>query len=133
GEGSLAPGVERTGASDAAEPVFDLEAMLARLKGQVELVKEAAVMFCNDIPGLLSKIKFAATKREQQALERTAHTLKGALANFHASLACDVAGQIEKAARAADFARVEILFPEIEMELARFVEELVRFTENKPT
>lgn len=52
----------------------------------------------------LGDVQQAIESQDAKALERAAHTLKGALANLSASAACDAAAQLEAIGRQGDLA-----------------------------
>jgi HPt (histidine-containing phosphotransfer) domain-containing protein len=69
---------------DENPPVFDYADFLARIDGDVDLLKEVIAIFLEDTPRLLSDLYTAIERDDLVAVERAAHTLKGAAANISA-------------------------------------------------
>lgn len=64
------------------ETVFDKDEALEIIGGEEEFLKELAEMFMNDFPEQISKIQEAIHSHDSNALEKSAHKLKGAVVNF---------------------------------------------------
>ena len=86
---------------------LDHAVALDRLGGDVELLRECAQLFLSEYPGLLDSIKEAVSARDSQALQRAAHTMKGAVANFGAKDAYEAAYELESMGRRNDLADVD--------------------------
>lgn len=63
---------------------LDWNAALARVGGDVDLLKDIARVFLDDCPRALNEIQDAASRHDCQLAERAAHGLKGAASNFGA-------------------------------------------------
>jgi CheY-like chemotaxis protein/HPt (histidine-containing phosphotransfer) domain-containing protein len=113
------------------EPVFDCTSALACMDGDAELLAEIAGLFVTDSSRLLSEIRAAIARQDHHDLERAAHALKGATANFAAQPAVDAALKLEQMGRAGDLAQVEEAFAALEAEIARLVPSLVALVEEK--
>lgn len=95
-------------------PVFDYEDFLGRIDGDVELLEEVIEIFLQDTPGLVAEL-FAGVKREDAvAVERTAHTLKGAFANISAKRLQVLSQYIQAALKENDTAGLETLISDFE-------------------
>jgi CheY-like chemotaxis protein/HPt (histidine-containing phosphotransfer) domain-containing protein len=112
----IAADVEK--ASDGGK-VIDRETLLSRVDNDTELLKEIAGLFLENCPKLMADIKDAVSKRDMQALERAAHTLKGSVSNFFAQEAVDAALQLESIARSGDTTQVDEAFEELEKKIER--------------
>ena len=112
-----------------AEAVFDRDATLDRVDGNRELLRELIGLFFDEIPGLLSTIQETITQCDAKALERTAHTLKGAVGNFSAQGAYAASLRLEVMGRSGDLTHVEEAYAELEKELARLGEALTALRE----
>lgn len=75
---------------------FDLSAALERVGGDQELLKEIAELFIEDGPLLLKDVRAAVDAGDTTALQRSAHSLKGSVANFGADAAVEAALNLEK-------------------------------------
>jgi HPt (histidine-containing phosphotransfer) domain-containing protein len=131
---SLVPTLAETemgtlGQTVSVEPVFDRNMILARVEGDKELLREIIGLFFDEIPGLLSAIQESITRHDARALERAAHTLKGAVSNFGAKSACDAALQLEAIGRGGDFTHSEEAYAGLEKEVTRLGGALVALRE----
>lgn len=84
----------------SASGVFNVEAALDRLGGDEELLKEVGTLFLDESQELLAEIHLAIQSADPTSLERTAHTLKGSIANFGTGPAYDAALELERLGRA---------------------------------
>jgi len=82
------------------ERVLERDAALARVGGDLELLKEIGALFLDEYPRCLDDIHKALAAGDSQLLERTAHGLKGSVANFGARAAVDAAFQLEQLGKA---------------------------------
>ncbi len=98
---------------------FDKSKTLERVDGDLELLKELVALFLEDCPELLGHIKEAIQNRDAQALQHSAHTLKGSVGNFCAEFAFDAAYKLEMMGRDEDFFQAEAALTVLEQELGR--------------
>lgn len=75
--------------------VFDKDESLKMLEDDEEFLKELAEIFINDAPEQMSEIREAVNSRNSEALERSAHKLKGAVTNFGKNATADTAFKLE--------------------------------------
>lgn len=75
--------------------VFDKDEALHIIGDDEEFLKELAKMFIDDFPEQISKIKEAINSHDSKALEKSAHKLKGAVANFGEKVAFKAALNLE--------------------------------------
>ncbi len=101
------------------EPIFDRHMTLAQVEDDKGLLQELIGLFFEGVPKLLSAIQESITRRDARALERAAHTLKGAVSNFGAKSACAAALRLEVIGRGGDFPHSEEAYVELEKEVAR--------------
>jgi two-component system, sensor histidine kinase and response regulator len=80
-------------------PSIDIEAALARVGGDQDLLQEVAQLFLDECPQMVDSIRQAFRAEDLRALEFAAHTLKGAVGNFGARHAFDAALAVEIMAR----------------------------------
>jgi two-component system, sensor histidine kinase and response regulator len=66
---------------------LDREVAMARVGGDAELLKEIAVLFLENYEIWLAELREAGAKGDADAVQRTAHGLKGSVANFGAAAA----------------------------------------------
>ena len=110
-----------------SEPVFDRNATLARVEGDIELLSVVVELFCDDSPGMLSEIRESIGRFDGKRLERAAHALKGAVGNFGARYACDAALRLEAMGRSGDFANADQECAKLEKEITRLQRALEMF------
>jgi len=99
----ISPG--STAAEPAAQPgsgsVYDT--VLARVGGDVQFLSEISVLFSEDLPRHLAAIQRTLAARDGEGLQRAAHVLKGAAANFEAAAVVDAARTLEEMGRTLSF------------------------------
>ncbi|MBZ5636399.1 MAG: Hpt domain-containing protein [Acidobacteriia bacterium] len=100
------------------EQVLDRATALARVGGDLELLKEIAALFLDEYPRALDDIHKAVATGDAYVLERAAHGLKGSVANFGASTAVDAAFQLEQLGRAHKLDPVPPALAQLERALA---------------
>ncbi|MDO8682183.1 MAG: response regulator [Armatimonadota bacterium] len=86
---------------------LDMTAALACVDGDKELLAELAQLFLDDYPRLISAAKEAIATSDAQALQRSAHTLKGSVGNFSAKAAFDAAFNLEQIGRSGDLTKAQ--------------------------
>lgn len=89
------------------ESVFDYDDFLYRIDGDVDLLKEVIEIFLKDTPVLLADLYSAIKSGDTNAVERAAHTLKGAAANISAIKMQSLSQQIQLALRENDATGLE--------------------------
>jgi len=104
--------------------VIDHEKALAKVEGDTELLGELASLFLEDIPSQLRAIRVAAEQGDTKALAQTAHTVKGAVANFAAETVVSAAFKLESSARAEDLPQAKLACGELEHIIERLRPEL---------
>jgi two-component system sensor histidine kinase/response regulator len=96
----------------------DREVALSRVGGDVELLREIAGLFLEDYPKVMADLREAVAKSDAKAVERTAHALKGSVANFGAQAAVDAALSLETMGRAQQLGKVVEVLQTLEQALA---------------
>jgi two-component system sensor histidine kinase/response regulator len=106
------------------ESGLDRQFALSRVGGDVELLKEIAVVFLADYPNSLREIRAAIDSGDPILLERAAHSLKGSVANFGARDAVASALRLEQMGRARQMRDCAGAFQELDQALAALHPEL---------
>jgi HPt (histidine-containing phosphotransfer) domain-containing protein len=101
--------------------VFDKDVALKMFEGEEEFLEELAEIFINDAPEHMSEIEEAVNCRNSEALEKSAHKLKGAVANFGKNVTTDTAFKLETMGRENNLDGVE----EVSGTLVKDIENLV--------
>jgi HPt (histidine-containing phosphotransfer) domain-containing protein len=104
--------------------VLDRGALLARLGGDEDFLREIADLFLEDCPKLLADIHSAVSTGDAGALEHAAHTLKGSVSNFGAEAARQAAFRLENLGRAGDLKPAGEAYSSLVQEIERFTDAL---------
>lgn len=105
--------------------VLDVEDFLERVEGDMELACELAELFISDAAGKMSLLKEAITKEDAVAVERIAHSLKGASANLSAGRVRELAWQLEREGAAGALQDAGGIFSQLEAAL-KSLEEMLK-------
>ncbi len=106
-----------------AATVLDKTAILDRVGGDVDLLKEIVALFLEDSPRLLAEIREAFQNGNPELMSRAAHTLKGSVSNFAAESATRAALRVENSGRSLDLAEAPEAIMQLEREMGRVREE----------
>jgi HPt (histidine-containing phosphotransfer) domain-containing protein len=98
---------------------------MARVGGDAELLRELAVLFIEEYPVHMAALREALERGDATAVERTAHSLKGAVANFGAQPAVAAALEIEKCGKNGQLEPVSDIFRALDLVLLALHAELV--------
>ncbi len=110
--------------STAAEAGRDLPSIvnwneaLSHVRGDVALLRELAVIFLDEWPGWHIALRQGLTENDFESIRRSAHTIKGSLGTFAATVAHAAAERIEQAARNKDRDMVVGAFQQLEKGMA---------------
>jgi CheY-like chemotaxis protein/HPt (histidine-containing phosphotransfer) domain-containing protein len=107
--------------AEAALEVLDAKAVLGRVEGDRELLSSLIRIFVTEAPALMQEMRKALAERDEKALERVAHTLKGCLGNFAAAAAFEAARELEAIGRAGNFVAAGIACAALEREIERLL------------
>lgn len=105
-------------------PAVDTERLFASTRGNPILVGRLASSFLQECPVQLGCLSRALGQGDWREAEFSAHRLAGNLAMLRAGRAQELAGALERAARAGAAEWARRLFAELEPELARVEEAL---------
>lgn len=104
--------------------LIDTARLTSEFAGDEEILAELREAFLGELPKMMSAIEAAIKSSDAKALEHSAHTLKGAVANFQAPAVKEAAFVLEKQGRegalvnAADnFGKLSTLMTELTAEL----------------
>ncbi|MFZ2807470.1 MAG: Hpt domain-containing protein [Desulfosalsimonadaceae bacterium] len=95
-------------------PVFDYDDFMERMDGDMDLLKEVIEIFLEDAPNLVAALRLAVSNRNGEAMERAAHTLKGAAANISAKRLQQLSHIMQETIKKGDVAHMERLFTDME-------------------
>ena len=120
---SAAPVANATASAPAAS-AFDIEAALRHVEGDRELLDEIVRIFSDECPRNMTEIQNAIRAADSSALERAAHTLKGASANLCATGVTRAAADLEHSARAGDLTQARDQFRALQGAVEQLLHEL---------
>ena len=106
---------------------WDQHAALQSVDGDRELLAEMAELFLQDSGRLLDEIGQAIQARNAGGLHRSAHTLKGSVANFAAGEARETAFQLELMGRSGDRTGAPARYTALVEEIHRVEADLAEF------
>ena len=118
-----AEGPELPGTPAGAE-LFDRKDTLTRMDGDWELFREVTEIFVLDSRKMLEMVHDAITAGDGRGLNRSAHTLKGALGNFSARVPMELAQKLERLGKSGDLSGAWEPYAALETELERLREAL---------
>ncbi|HEY6347304.1 MAG TPA: Hpt domain-containing protein [Bryobacteraceae bacterium] len=103
---------------------LDFEVALAHAGGDLELLREIAVLFLQHCDHWMTEIREAAARGDTQAVADGAHGLKGSVANFGAEAAVEAALRLEQLGRRRDLTVVDKAVHALDIALAALRPEL---------
>jgi HPt (histidine-containing phosphotransfer) domain-containing protein len=99
------------------KPVFDRQVLLERMGGDGELLDDVLTVFIEEIPGMMSELRAAVSGMDAPALERSAHSMKGALLNISADSPAELTRQLEQLGSAGQLDGVTGILVRLESEI----------------
>jgi HPt (histidine-containing phosphotransfer) domain-containing protein len=114
GTQSAGENAEKDRISKRANAVLDEAALLARVDGDREFLKELIELFIADCPNQLAAILDAIARGDADGLRRASHSLRGSVSNFFAPASVEAALRLETRGRTGDLAGVEEEFGHLE-------------------
>jgi HPt (histidine-containing phosphotransfer) domain-containing protein len=103
----------------ASPEVFDRAQAIETTGGDEELLREIVGLFLEDCPRMVGDLDEALAARDEEAVRRAAHTLKGSVAVIGARALADAAKEVEERARAGDLTAAAAAFGRVDEELKR--------------
>lgn len=109
--------------------VFDPESVLPAIGGEVELLKELIEIFQSIYPEDLEMIEKALRNGDLDELRKSAHRMKGSVANFGKKKAFEAAKDLEEAAKLKEAEKVNKLFEELKRQVIDLNNALIIYCE----
>ncbi len=97
--------------------IFDKEALIESYGDNSEIFNELLDMYFNDIPAMFFQVQKAVEERDSQALDESAHSLKGAVGAFEAKRAHAAASTLERMGKEETFDGVDEALANLEKEI----------------
>jgi len=110
--------------SKQTQEVIDQAEALARVEGDLGLLRELVELFLNDAPKLLLEVRDSLERGDEKALERAAHQLKGPLGTLGAHATLDVVKKLEAMGREGDLTDACATLESLESEIKRLTSTL---------
>ncbi len=104
---------------------LDRQLALSRVGGDEDLLKEIAAIFIEEYPKTLNELRKAIADGDAATLERSAHGLKGAVANFSARAAVSLALELENMGHARNLAEANPTLERLQQTLIALESELI--------
>ena len=114
-------GTAMTENSQGPSEQIDRVSLLERVEGDRELLTEMIHLFQEDAPKLLTAMRDALQRGDMAVLERSAHSLKGAVSNLSAKATAAAALQLEKDAKNKDAEAAKKSLAEVERAVERLL------------
>ena len=108
-------------------PLLSIEETLERMSGDRELLVNLFQLYIDDAPKKLRGIEEFASRNDLYQIERTAHSLKGASATVGASRLCQLAAELEQAAKAGSQDQMALLHSELVLTCDQTLESMREF------
>lgn len=113
-------------------PVFDYDDFMERMDGDMDLLKEVIEIFLEDAPSLVGALRLAILGGDKDAMERAAHTLKGAAANISAKELQRLSGNMQEMIKKGEAAHIEKLLGKMETHYEELAKALRSCLTEKP-
>jgi two-component system, sensor histidine kinase and response regulator len=107
--------------SEMLRDVLNLDDVIARFQGDGEFLLRSLELFRAKSQSILSQLHDALNTGDYRQLERSAHSIKGAIANFGATNAIAAAVRLEEAAREQNLQQARSACAVLEDEIVRFM------------
>jgi HPt (histidine-containing phosphotransfer) domain-containing protein len=104
--------------------IFDRDAALVRMGGDLELLAEVQQVFVSDCPRRLTAIGAAVASRDADRLRAEGHDLKGAAGTLSAPRLVEAARALERVGREGTLDEAELAGRRVVVEVERLVAQL---------
>ncbi|MBV9157902.1 MAG: Hpt domain-containing protein, partial [Acidobacteriaceae bacterium] len=124
---AIAPGAPSAPSETQNVGILDKDGLIARVDGNMELLRRMTTMFLSDNSKRLDEIRAAVDDADSESLAKLAHRLKGAISNFSSEPASRAALKLETIARQGDLSGAREAFRELEIVLEQLTPHLAEF------
>jgi HPt (histidine-containing phosphotransfer) domain-containing protein len=112
---------------------FDPQALLDRVHGDLNLLRELVDLFAIEVPGMLSRIEKAIQDGSPSEMEKASHKIKGSMLQFSAQTAANIARQLEESGQTGSMAGTGMLLEKLRKEIDVLLHTLRAMLQNSPT
>ncbi len=109
---------------ETTSAAMDRTVALSRVGGDAELLHEIGQLFLEEYPTLLTRLAAAVANQDARTVDRTAHSIKGSVANFGAPAAYQAALELEQMGHTGNLVDAPRHLGELERALATLHAEL---------
>ena len=109
---------------------IDPDVVLERVDGDLEFLQELADLFFENSDELLATLQEAIEAADAESTGATAHALKGAVGNFGAMRAYNLAYELEKMGKSGNLGAARQKFAELQSELETVKAQIYQMLEN---
>ena len=102
------------------KPAFDMDHAREITDGDIEFLKELIEIFKADCAEKLAGISRAIKEKDFNALDETAHSLKGSSGNLGLTRVYELSWKLEKVGKAKNMEGANNIFKQLEEEFERF-------------
>jgi len=96
---------------------FDPKALLDRVHGDLNLLRELIDLFDAEVPGMLAQVEKAIQNGSASELEKASHKIKGSMLQFSAHGAANIALQLEESGQAGSMVGTAIFLEKLRNEI----------------
>ena len=107
--------------------------ILTRVDGDWDLLREVSGLYFDESPKLMRQIRENIAAAAAVDLAKSAHTLKGMLANLGAQSATEAALSLERTGKSGDLSAADACCETLEREVDRFTQALTALIEENPS
>jgi HPt (histidine-containing phosphotransfer) domain-containing protein len=112
---------------------FDPQALLDRVHGDLNLLRELIDLFATEVPEMLASIEKAIQQGSPSELEKASHKIKGSMLQFSANTAANIALQLENNGQAGSMAESGMLLKKLKKEICVLQQTLRAMLQNLPS
>src|SRR6476646_11901638 len=96
---------------------FDPKALLDRVHGDLNLLRELIDLFDAEVPGMLAQVEKAIQNGSASELEKASHKIKGSMLQFSAHGAANIALQLEESGQAGSMVGTAMFLEKLRNEI----------------
>ncbi|MGC2741882.1 MAG: Hpt domain-containing protein [Candidatus Angelobacter sp.] len=112
---------------------FDAQALLGRVHGDLNLLRELIDLFAAEVPEMLARIEKAIQDGSPSEMEKASHKIKGSMLQFSAQTAANMARQLEERGHSGSMAGAGMLLEKLRKEIDALHQTLRAMLQNGPT
>lgn len=110
--------------NESSVEVIDCEQLLLNFQGMEDVLYDIIQKFLSDSPKMLKRVREAVIKQDSKELEISAHSLKGAVSNFHNEQSFVLARTLEQMGRSRVFTNADGLLENLDTSLSEMSDAL---------